>query len=45
MIAGQRNNGVLVYWEDWEVIQHRLVYPVMEEERVVEVLRLWSHYD
>ena len=26
-------------------IQHRLVYEVLEEERVVKVLRLWSHYD
>jgi len=25
-------------------IQHRLVYQVYEEERVVRVLRLWSHY-
>ena len=26
-------------------IQHRLVVEVLEEERVVKVLRLWSHYD
>ena len=26
-------------------IQHRLVYEVLEKERVVRVLRLWSHYD
>jgi len=26
-------------------IQHRLVYQVLEEEKVVKVLRLWSHYD
>ncbi len=26
-------------------IQHRLMYEVLEEERVVKVLRLWSHYD
>ncbi len=26
-------------------IQHRLVYQVLEEEQVVKVLRLWSHYD
>lgn len=26
-------------------IQHRLVYEVLEEERVVKVLRLWSHYE
>lgn len=25
-------------------IQHRLVYQVPEEEGVVKVLRLWSHY-
>ena len=26
-------------------IQHRLVYQVMEEEQIVKVLRLWSHYE
>lgn len=26
-------------------IQHRLVYQVLEEARVVKVLRLWSHYE
>lgn len=26
-------------------IQHRLVYHVLEDERVVKVLRLWSHYE
>ncbi len=26
-------------------IQHRLVYQVLENERVVKVLRLWSHYE
>ncbi len=26
-------------------IHHRLVYQVYEEERIVKVLRLWSHYD
>ena len=26
-------------------IQHRLVYQVLEEEKAVKVLRLWSHYD
>ncbi len=26
-------------------IQHRLVYQVYERERVVKVLRLWTHYD
>jgi Txe/YoeB family toxin of toxin-antitoxin system len=25
--------------------QHRLVYQVLQEERVVKVLRLWSHYE
>ena len=25
-------------------IQHRLVYQVLAEERVVKVLRMWSHY-
>ena len=26
-------------------IQHRLVYQVCEEEHVVKVLRLWTHYE
>jgi Txe/YoeB family toxin of toxin-antitoxin system len=26
-------------------IQHRLVYQVMEGERTVKVLRMWSHYE
>ncbi len=26
-------------------IQHRLVYQVLEEERIVKVLRMWSHYE
>ena len=26
-------------------IQHRLVYQVYEEEHVVKVLRLWTHYE
>jgi toxin YoeB len=26
-------------------IRHRLVYQVLEEERVVKVIRLWSHYE
>jgi toxin YoeB len=26
-------------------IQHRLVYQVLAEERVVKVLRLWTHYE
>jgi Txe/YoeB family toxin of toxin-antitoxin system len=26
-------------------IQHRLVYQVLEEEHVVKVLRLWTHYE
>lgn len=26
-------------------IQHRLVYQVLEDEKVVKVLRLWSRYD
>jgi len=26
-------------------IQHRLVYQVMERERVVKILRMWTHYD
>jgi len=26
-------------------VQHRLVYQVLEEERIVKVLRLWTHYE
>jgi Txe/YoeB family toxin of toxin-antitoxin system len=26
-------------------IQHRLVYQVLEKERVVKVLGMWTHYD
>ena len=26
-------------------IQHRLVYQVVPDERVVKVLRMWSHYE
>lgn len=26
-------------------IQHRLVYQVLEVDKVVKVLRLWSHYE
>lgn len=26
-------------------VQHRLVYQVLPEERVVKVLRMWTHYE
>ena len=26
-------------------LQHRLVYQVLEEDRVVKVIRMWSHYE
>lgn len=26
-------------------IQHRLVYQVLKEERVVKILRMWTHYE
>ena len=26
-------------------IQHRLVYQVLEAERAVKILRLWTHYE
>lgn len=26
-------------------IQHRLVYEILEEERTVKVLRMWTHYE
>lgn len=26
-------------------IQHRLVYQVYEKERVIKIIRLWTHYE
>jgi Txe/YoeB family toxin of toxin-antitoxin system len=26
-------------------IHHRLVYQVIEEEKVIKVIRMWTHYD
>jgi len=26
-------------------VQHRLVYQVLEEEKVVKVIRMWTHYE
>ncbi len=26
-------------------IQHRLVYQIIEEQKVVKVLRMWTHYE
>ncbi|MFZ3154801.1 Txe/YoeB family addiction module toxin [Pseudomonas sp.] len=26
-------------------IQHRLVYQVLEQEKTVKILRLWTHYE
>ncbi|MDF5720365.1 MAG: type II toxin-antitoxin system YoeB family toxin [Rhizonema sp. PD37] len=26
-------------------IQHRLVYQVIEEEKTVKVIRMWTHYE
>lgn len=26
-------------------IQHRLVYQVLEEEKAIKILRLWTHYE
>lgn len=26
-------------------IQHRLVYQVLEEKRIIKILRMWSHYE
>jgi len=26
-------------------IQHRLVYQILEDEKIVKVLRLWAHYE
>ena len=30
----------------WRInIQHRLVYQVLEKEKIVKVLRMWTHYE
>jgi toxin YoeB len=26
-------------------IQHRIVYQVLEQEKIVKVIRMWTHYD
>lgn len=26
-------------------IKHRLVYQILEDQRIVKVLRMWSHYE
>lgn len=26
-------------------IQHRLVYEVLQQQRIVKILRMWSHYE
>lgn len=26
-------------------VQHRLVYQVLKQERVVKIIRLWTHYE
>jgi len=26
-------------------IQHRIVYQVFEEQRMIKILRLWTHYE
>lgn len=26
-------------------VQHRLVYQILEQERIIKILRLWSHYE
>lgn len=26
-------------------VQHRLVYQVMDDEKVVKVIRMWTHYE
>ena len=25
--------------------QHRLVYEIMEDEKIIKILRMWSHYE
>jgi len=29
----------------WINIQHRLVYQIIDDENVVKILRLWTHYE
>lgn len=30
----------------WRInIQHRLVYQVLEDRRIVKVIRMWTHYE
>lgn len=26
-------------------IQHRIVYQILEEEKIVKILRMWTHYE
>ena len=26
-------------------IQHRIVYQVIEEEKIIKILRMWTHYE
>lgn len=26
-------------------IQHRLVYQILEEENIIKIIRMWSHYE
>lgn len=26
-------------------IQHRLIYQILEEDKIIKILRLWTHYE
>ena len=26
-------------------LQHRLVYEVLEQEKIIKIIRMWTHYD
>jgi Txe/YoeB family toxin of toxin-antitoxin system len=26
-------------------VQHRLVYEIIEQERIIKILRMWTHYE
>ena len=26
-------------------IQHRLIYEILEEEKIVKIIRMWTHYE
>lgn len=43
--VGQLVGDLAEAWSRRINIQHRLVYQVLEAQRTVKVLRLWTHYE